>query len=105
MIISLFFYFKVYEDWTAGSLHTFQEQINNYFSNPNSSHKYKTIENGSIVEHKQLYGFNAGKKFKFAKLVFKNTNDLNKVKNCIMTIVDYLMILNMKYMSQIFRLY
>jgi len=75
-----FFYFKVYEDWTAGSLRTFQEQINNYFSNPNSSHKYKTIENGSIVEHKQLYGFNAGKKFKFAKLVFKNTNDLNKVK-------------------------
>ena len=75
-----FFYFKVYEDWTAGSLRTFQEQINNYFSNPNSSHKYKTIENGSIVEHKQLYGFNAGKKFKFAKFVFKNTNDLNKVK-------------------------
>ena len=76
-----FFYFKVYEDWTGGSLRIFQEKINNYFSPPNpTQQQYKVIDSGSLVENKQLYGFNAGKKFKFAKLVFKNTNDLYKVK-------------------------
>ena len=49
-----FFYFKVYEDWTAGSLRTFQDKINNYFSNPNIQ-QHAIIESGSIVEHKIVW--------------------------------------------------
>ena len=34
-----------------------------------------------IVKRKKLYGFDAGKEYKFIKLVFSNMNSLNKTKN------------------------
>ena len=74
-----FFYFKVFEDWSTRDLRNFEEQINKYLAPP-SYLKMKTIESSELVEHKELYGFNAGKKFKFAKLMFQNTNAFNKVK-------------------------
>ena len=74
-----FFYFKVDEDWTDVNVRHFETAINKYLAHP-SYLKMKTVEYAELVNHKKLYGFNAGKKYKFVKLVFKNTNNLSKVK-------------------------
>jgi hypothetical protein len=39
------------------------------------------VKNNNRVEYKKLYGFTAGKKDKFAKITFKNTEVMNRVKN------------------------
>jgi DNA polymerase elongation subunit (family B) len=44
--------------------------------------KYQdSIVKHEIVEYKKLYGFTAGKRDKFVKLTFKNTEVMNRVKN------------------------
>lgn len=40
-----------------------------------------SIVSYELEEHKKLYGFTAGKKYKFIKFVFKNTITMNIVKN------------------------
>ena len=40
-----------------------------------------SITNFEMVDSQKLYGFSAGKKSKFVKIVFKNTVVMNKVKN------------------------
>jgi DNA polymerase elongation subunit (family B) len=75
-----FFYFKVEEDWNEGQLREFQRKINQSLLGPYDSQSKTFIYRAELVQHKQLYGFNAGKKFKFAKLTFQNTTNFNKVK-------------------------
>ena len=75
-----FFYFKVEEDWNEGQLREFQRKINQSLLGPYDSLDKSFIYRAELVQHKQLYGFNAGKKFKFAKLTFQNTTNFNKVK-------------------------
>jgi len=72
-----FFYIKVGDEWTdnhAGKM------ISNIRREMGDYYKGSLIQY-NIVDSQKLYGFTAGKKSKFVKLVFSNTVALNKVKN------------------------
>lgn len=72
-----FFYIKVGDDWNLGKVNTMVREIKSSIGE-----FYKdSITNFELVDSQKLYGFSAGKKSKFVKLVFKNTVALNKVKN------------------------
>jgi DNA polymerase elongation subunit (family B) len=72
-----FFYVKVAEHWDIGLKNAFIEHIKQKMG------KFydETIHSCIIVKRKQLYGFDAGKKYKFLKIEFQNTNAFNKAKN------------------------
>ena len=72
-----FFYIKVGDNWDLGKVNTMVREIKREIGD-----FYKdSITNFELVDSQKLYGFSAGKKSKFVKLVFKNTVALNKVKN------------------------
>lgn len=72
-----FFYIKVGDDWNLGKVNTMVREIKTSIGE-----FYKdSITNFELVDSQKLYGFSAGKKSKFVKLVFKNTVVMNKVKN------------------------
>ena len=72
-----FFYVKVGDDWTSGKMHALLSEIKSSIGD-----YYKdSIVNFELVDSQKLYGFSAGKKSKFVKIVFRNTTTLNKVKN------------------------
>jgi len=72
-----FFYIKVADDWNLGKVNTMVREIK-----ASIGEFYKdSITNFELVDSQKLYGFSAGKKSKFVKLVFKNTVVMNKVKN------------------------
>ncbi len=72
-----FFYVKVADDWNLGKVNTMVREIK-----ASIGEFYKdSITNFELVDSQKLYGFSAGKKSKFVKLVFKNTVVMNKVKN------------------------
>jgi len=68
-----FFYVKVGDNWTdseARSLyHDLCKKINT-----------TAILSAELVEHKKLYGFTAGKLYKFIKLTFENSSTMNRTK-------------------------
>ena len=72
-----FFFVRVGNSWTHSEMHELlfyiKQQIGKRFA--------ESIVSAELVEHNKLYGFSAGKKFKFMKLTFKNTVAMNKVKN------------------------
>ena len=72
-----FFYVKVAEHWDVGLKNAFIEfirvKMGKFYD--------ETIHSCIIVKRKQLYGFDAGKKYKFLKIEFQNTNAFNKAKN------------------------
>jgi DNA polymerase elongation subunit (family B) len=72
-----FFYIKVGDDWTIDKKLEFLSHIKNkigkYYEN--------SITECKIIKRKKLYGFDAGKDYKFVLLKFKNTIAMNKVKN------------------------
>ena len=72
-----FFYIKVGEDWTEKTKQSFVELIKHkigpYFA--------KTIVETKFVQKKQLYGFDAGKEYKFIYIQFLNKKGFNKVQN------------------------
>jgi len=69
-----FFYIKIGDKWT-------QTQVNELLAEIQKKlHGLEFVET-EIVENHKLYGFSGGKKFKFLKLVFKCTQDMNRVKN------------------------
>ena len=72
-----FFYVKVAEHWDIGLKNAFVEfirlKMGKFYD--------ETIHSCIIVKRKQLYGFDAGKKYKFLKIEFQNTNAFNKAKN------------------------
>ena len=72
-----FFYVKVGDDWTSGKMHALLSEIKSSVGD-----YYKdSIVKFELVDSQKLYGFSAGKKSKFVKIVFRNTTTLNKVKN------------------------
>lgn len=68
-----FFYVKVGDNWTdseARSLfHDLSKKINT-----------TAILSAELVEHKKLYGFTAGKLYKYVKLTFENSSTMNRTK-------------------------
>ena len=73
-----FFYIKVGDDWTDSKVREFMIHIKGlkeikYYSG--------AILSGELVDRKKLYGFTAGKNFKFIKIVVKNMQTFNKIKN------------------------
>ncbi len=72
-----FFYVKVADDWTKrevnGLLGEIKKTIGRFYD--------ESIISAELIEKNKLYGFTAGKKYKFVHFVFKNTNVMNKVKN------------------------
>jgi len=72
-----FFYIKVGDNWDLGKVNTMVREIKSAIGD-----FYKdSITHFELVDSQKLYGFSAGKKSKFVKLVFKNTVVFNKVKN------------------------
>ena len=73
---SPYFYVKVGEFWTNGVCNRFlehlKEKVGEYYAN--------SILSCQLVERKTLYGFDAGKEYKFVVIHFKNTTIQNKVK-------------------------
>ena len=72
-----FFYLKVGENWNILLKNAFLEflkhKLGKFYEN--------SIHSCMIIKRKQLYGFDAGKKYKFLKIDFQNTNAFNKAKN------------------------
>ena len=63
--------------WTHGNLILLINEIKSKIGK-----KYaESITDFKIVEYKKMYGFTAEDKDKFAKLTFKNTEVMNRVKN------------------------
>ena len=72
-----FFYVKVGDNWDLGKMNSMVREIKSAIRE-----FYKdSITNFEMVDSQKLYGFSAGKKSKFVKIVFKNTVVMNKVKN------------------------
>jgi DNA polymerase elongation subunit (family B) len=72
-----FFYIKVGDDWTmdrkAEFLSHLKSKVGKYYEN--------SICECKIIKRHKLYGFDAGKEYKFVLLKFNNTSAMNKVKN------------------------
>ena len=72
-----FFYIKVGDDWTMDRKTEFllhlKTKIGKYYEN--------SICECKIIKKHKLYGFDAGKEYKFVLLKFNNTSAMNKVKN------------------------
>jgi len=72
-----FFFIKVGDDWNQGNanllLNEIKRKVGAYYED--------SIVSAKIVDYHKLYGFSAGKKYKFVQIVFKNTTAMNKVKN------------------------
>jgi DNA polymerase elongation subunit (family B) len=71
-----YFYVKVGDDWTRAESTALHMDICKRVGYMASS-----ILSANLEEHKKLYGFSAGKKYKFVKFTFANTVAMNKVKN------------------------
>ena len=71
-----FFYMRIGDDWTNKDakdlLNHIRRKVGNYFS--------PSVTSIEIVNHYKLYGFSGGHKNQFAKISFKNTSAMNKVK-------------------------
>ena len=72
-----FFFVKVGDEWNQGNanllLNEIKRKIGTYYED--------SIISAKIVDYHKLYGFSAGKKYKFVQIIFKNTSSMNKVKN------------------------
>lgn len=78
-----FFYIKVGDKWTSDKMHSMvrdiKQKIGEFYS--------ESIVSYEMVDSQKLYGFAAGKKSKFIKIVFKNMTALGKVKNLWYTMI------------------
>lgn len=72
-----YFFVKVNDNWTSRHASMFLDHIRQecgkYYS--------KSIVDCKLIKRHELYGFNAGKLFKFLHIKFTNTYAMNKVKN------------------------
>ena len=71
-----FFFVKIGDRWNDSNVHGLLENIKSRLDKRSAN----SIISATIVEHHKLYGFSAGKKHRFAKLVFKNMMTMNRVK-------------------------
>jgi DNA polymerase elongation subunit (family B) len=79
-----FFYIKVPETWgqtKKGQLFQhLKQRVGAYYAN--------SIVDCKLIKRKKLYGFDAGKEYRFVMLEFSNMSALNKVKNLWYRLVD-----------------
>ena len=72
-----FFFIKVGDNWNQGNanllLNEIKRKVGAYYED--------SIVSAKIVDYHKLYGFSAGRKYKFVQIIFKNTTAMNKVKN------------------------
>ncbi len=72
-----FFYVKVSNDFNDSDMRSFDNIL-------------KTVDvEIEIVKHKKLYGFSAGKKFKFVKFTFQSNGDFSKIKSSLTKKIRY----------------
>jgi DNA polymerase elongation subunit (family B) len=71
-----YFYVKVGDNWTRAESTALYVDICK-----RAGYMASSILSADLEEHKKLYGFSAGKKYKFVKFTFDNTIAMNKVKN------------------------
>jgi hypothetical protein len=77
-----FFYIKVGDNWDLSKVNTMVREIKSAIGD-----FYKdSITHFELVDSQKLYGFSAGKKSKFVKLVFKNTVVFNKSRKTFYTL-------------------
>ena len=76
---SPFFYVQVPSTWGSATKNKFIQHLKGKMG----SYYGESIitKNCQLIKKKRLYGFNAGKQFKFIKIYFKNTRALSKCKN------------------------
>jgi DNA polymerase elongation subunit (family B) len=72
-----FFYVKVEDNWTVQMMNDFVREIKQILGD----YYKESLVKWDLVDSQKLYGFAAGKRSKFVKLVFKNTVAFNKAKN------------------------
>ena len=76
-----FFYLKVGDNWSISKKRQFlgflEDKMGRYYQD--------SITECKIIKRHELYGFDAGKEYKFVLLKFKNTQAMNKVKNMFYT--------------------
>ena len=72
-----FFYVKL----ETQNPETFLGKFSNHIKSKVGNYYKCSIIECELVNHKKLYGFDAGKSYPFAKFVFENTNVFNRVKN------------------------
>ena len=76
---SPFFYVQVPSTWGTSTKNKFiqhlKTRMGTYYGDS------IITKNCQLIKKKRLYGFNAGKQFKFIKIYFKNTRALSKCKN------------------------
>jgi DNA polymerase elongation subunit (family B) len=72
-----FFFIKVGDNWNQGNANLLVNEIKRKIG----AYYEDSIISAKIVDYHKLYGFSAGKKYKFVQIIFKNTTAMNKVKN------------------------
>ena len=72
-----YFYVKVSDGWTRADATALYVDI----CKREPQYISASILSANLEEHKKLYGFSAGKKYKFVKFTFENTIAMNRVKN------------------------
>lgn len=71
-----FFYVSVGDSWTQSNVNALLREVQSKI--PKSFHG--SIIDTQLIDSHKLYGFSAGKKYKFVKFVFKNTIIMRKVR-------------------------
>ena len=68
-----FFYVKVGDNWTDSDARALYHDLSKRINST-------AIATAELVEHKKLYGYTAGKLYKFVKLTFDNSSTMNRTK-------------------------
>ena len=71
-----FFYLRIGDDWVSDDVYELLQYIRNKIGRYHSP----SVVSIEIVDHYKLYGFSGGQKNKFAKITFKNTAAMNRVR-------------------------
>ena len=71
-----FFYLRIGDDWERDDAYELLQYIRNKIGRFHSA----SVVSIEIVDHYKLYGFSGGQKHKFAKITFKNTAAMNRVR-------------------------
>ena len=74
---SPFFFVRIGDDWKKNDVAALLRELRNRVGKFMES----AIVSAELVEYHKLYGFSGGRKHQFAKIVFKNTSTMNRVKN------------------------
>ena len=74
-----YLYIRIPDQWAGSMKHKILKKVRSYVG-PYYAESILSRQ-CTIVKHKQLYGFDGGRKYKFFKMVFQNTRALYKVKN------------------------